>query len=76
MVHQTVQDRRGCKPAGEQLVPSDHWQVGRNHEGVLFVPLADCLEEKALSFPVHFYIGKFVYDQQGDLIQLIQHFPC
>lgn len=75
MMHQTIQNRRGGKPVGEQLIPSAHWQVGRDNEGVLFVTLADYLEEKTLSFSVHFYIGKFVYDQQGDLIQIIQHFP-
>ena len=55
-MHQTVQNRRGCKFAGKQLVPSADWQVGRNDEGVLFIPLADHLEEKALSFFVHFYV--------------------
>ena len=71
MMHQPVQDRCRCKLAGKQLVPSAHRQVGRDDERVLFIPLADHLEEKALSFPVHLQIGKFVYDQQRDLIQFL-----
>ncbi len=67
-MHQTVKDRRGGKLAGKQFVPSAHWQVGRNNEGVLFVPLADHLEEKALSFSVHLDIREFVYDQERDFI--------
>lgn len=46
-MHQTVQDRRGCEFTGKQLVPSAHWQVGCNNKGVLFVPMADHLKEKA-----------------------------
>ena len=45
-MHQAVQDRRGCKLAGKQLVPSAHWQVGRDNEGVLFIPLSDHLESQ------------------------------
>ena len=74
-MHHAVEDRRGGKPAGEQLVPSAHGQVGRNDEGALFVPLADHLEEKALSFPVHVQVGQFVDDQELDLFQFLQRFP-
>lgn len=45
-MHQTVKDHRGGKLAGKQFIPSAYWQVGCNHEGVLFAPLADHLEEK------------------------------
>ena len=73
MVHQAVQDRCRRQFAAEQLVPSAHRQVGRYNEGVLFIAVADHLEEKALSFPVHLYIGQFINDQKMDLVQLRQH---
>ena len=47
-MHQAIQDRCGRKFASKQLVPSAHGQVGRDNEGVLFIPMADHLKEKAL----------------------------
>ena len=54
-MHQAIQDRCSRKFASKQLVPSAHGQVGRDNEGVLFIPMADHLEEKALSFSCLLY---------------------